>query len=609
MTCILTADGLAKTYAVHTLFTGVTVGLAAGDCVGLIGPNGSGKSTLLRILAGMEAPDAGDITYRRGLRISYVPQSDHFADDDTPVSAVAGRLSQQDIRDQSDTETRIAITLSKLGFVDLYQSVGTLSGGWRKRLSIACALASNPDLLMLDEPTNHLDLEGVLWLEQFVKQVGMAVVVVTHDRTFLESVASRVIELSRVYPGGTFEVKGNYSQFVRRKNQFLDAQAAQQVALAGKVRRDQAWLRQGVQGRQTRNKSQVQAAGVRQTHLRAVKNRNAATRHTTAIDFQATGRKSKRLLAVHRLSKSMGGKLLFDRLDLILSPGLRLGLLGPNGSGKTTLLRLLAGELEPDQGTVKPAAELRIVNFTQHREALDPTQSLRAALCPISDSVLYRGKSMHVAAWAKKFLFEPSQFNTSVGDLSGGEQARILIAKLMLKPADVLILDEPTNDLDISSLEVLDQALMEFAGAVVLVTHDRFMLSRLCTELLALDGCGRAKRYVSYDQWSQTRGGHDGGKTVAARTAAGPVAEKRKSKPVTTTKKLSYKLQHEFDHMEQTILVAEADLATIERQAADPAAIGDSSRHAEICQELADAQARVQRLYDRWAQLEAMRQG
>jgi ATP-binding cassette subfamily F protein uup len=606
MASILTACDLSKTYATHMLFTDVSLTLGEGDRLGLIGPNGSGKSTLLKIIAEVEIADSGKITRRKLLTTAYVPQDDHFPDSTTVLSAVMDPLAHDPTGRLLDEETRATITLGKLGFSNLHQSVGSLSGGWRKRLSMACALADEPDVLMLDEPTNHLDLEGVLWLEQFVRQANMAVVVITHDRTFLESVANRIIELSPAYPHGTFEVKGNYTQFVRRKNEFLDSQLAQQTALASKVRRDTAWLLQGIQGRQTRNKSQVAAANERRDDLQTLRKRNTAPARTTEIKFQATDRKTNKLLVAHNIAISMGGKRLFKNLDLMLSPGMRLGLLGPNGSGKTTLLRLLNGELEPEAGTIKPAADLRIVYFTQHRHSLNPKHSLREALCPSGDTVFYCGKPLHVASWAKKFLFDPKNFNTSVGDLSGGEQARIMIANLMLQPADVLFLDEPTNDLDIPSLEVLEQALIEFPGAIVLVTHDRFMIDRLSTELIALDGCEGAKRYVTYYQWQQAQ--------IAEKAAAEkPLADKPTDCPESSTtrraKKLTLKERLELEKMEHTILEAEADADTLEAQAADPAIIAAPLKHAEVCHKLGDLHTRIRQLYDRWVELEAMQQG
>jgi len=619
MATLLTARDLAKTYGTHTLFNGIAIHLHDDDRLGLIGPNGSGKSTLLKILAGLAQPDSGDITRRRQLRLAYVAQDDQFPADATPIQTVEAAIKALGEADHHalDDETRAAITLSRLGFVDLNQRVGTLSGGWRKRLSIACAIAGEPDVLMLDEPTNHLDLEGVLWLEEFVEQADCAVVFITHDRTFLESSSNRIIELSSAYPGGTFEVKGNYSEFVRRKEEFLDAQAAQQSALAGKVRRDTAWLRQGIQGRQTRNKTQVAASTERRDELSALKTRNTAGDKRATVDFQATDRKTRKLLEVQGVSKSMGDKKLFADVELLLSPGTRLGLLGPNGSGKTTLMRLLTGELSPDTGTITPAANLRIVNFTQHREELDPKQNLRDALCPIGDTVYFQDKPLHVSAWAKKFLFDPVKFRTSVGDLSGGEQARILIARLMLKPADLLILDEPTNDLDIPTLEVLEESLASFPGAIVLVSHDRFMLARLATELLAFDGLGHAKTYVSYEQYEQDQAAGDTSFAGQRPTFANLEAKPAKPAPVAPTppattaspapsKKLTYKLQRELDQIEASILAAETEVQSLQAQVGDPKVMADAAKLAAVCEKLGSAQTQVRALYDRWAELEAM---
>jgi ATP-binding cassette subfamily F protein uup len=468
-------------------------------------------------------------------------------------------------------------------------------------LSLACALSHDPDVLLLDEPTNHLDLEGVLWLEGFVRQAQMAVLFVTHDRTFLENTANRIIELSPAYPGGTFEAAGNYSEFIRRKEAFLDAQAKAESALANKVRRDTAWLLQGIQGRQTRNKTQVEAAAGRRADLRATRDRNAAPTRTTTIDFQATERKTKKLLALHSVSKSMGDKRLFDSLELILTPGRRIGLMGVNGSGKTTLLRLMSGDLEPDTGTIKRAADLRVVTFTQHRCALDAKQTLQEALCPVGDTVYYRDQPVHVTGWAKRFLFEADQLSTFVGNLSGGEQARVLIANLMLEPADVLLLDEPTNDLDIPSMEVLEQALLEFPGAIVLVTHDRFMLERIATEYIGLDDAGGVRGYLSYAQWAEDR--RQATASVKAKAALPATPPRRQG---ATTRKLSYNERREYDGMEDAILEAEGEVERFEAEAADPAIASDHVRLAALYESLSEAQDRVKALYARWAELDAL---
>lgn len=608
MSTLLSAQNLSKTFASHTLFKGVGVQLDTDDRVGVIGPNGAGKSTLLKILAGLETPDIGEVTRRRGLQQVYVAQDDQFPADATPINAVVAQLEHDDHFEQRiDPATRASITLSKLGFVNLDQPVATLSGGWRKRLSLACALVHEPDVLMLDEPTNHLDLEGILWLEKFVRQARMAIMFVTHDRRFLENAAGRIIELSPAYPGGTLEVTGNYTEFVRRKDEFLDGQAAAQSSLANAVRRDTAWLRQGIQARRTRNKTQVVDTQDRQAELKAIKNRNEAPTRTTAIDFQATERKTKRLFMLHSVCMAMGGKELFRKLDVMLSPGNRIGLIGPNGSGKTTLLRLMSGALQPDAGTIKRAAELRIVTFTQHRDDLVATQTLQEALCPVGDSVDYRGQPIHVTSWARKFLFEATQLNTLVSNLSGGERARVLIARLMLEPADVLLLDEPTNDLDIPSLEVLEQALIEFPGAIVLITHDRFMLERTSTEFLALDGQGGAKAYASITQWQDATARQlvDEPKPVKfSRETEARLAEEAVSRP----KKLSFNNQRELAGMEAAILLAEAKVDELQSRAADPALIADHVRLTQVYHDLTEAQHAVQQLYDRWQELEAMQQ-
>ena len=599
MSTLLWARDLTKAFPSNVLFQGLSLHVEEGDRIGLIGPNGAGKSTLLRMLAGMEPADEGDISPRRGLQLAMVNQDDVFAPGATPLSAVVEAFG-----DHPDAHTRASIALSKLGFEDFEQQVDTLSGGWRKRLAMARAIAQEPDVLLLDEPTNHLDLEGVVWLEAFAAKANMAMLFVTHDRRFLENVATRVVEIAPAYPGGMFEARGNYSEFLRRKAAFLDAQEAAESALANKVRRDTAWLRQGIQGRQTRNKTQVRDAATRRSELKAVNRRNTSPEHRTTIDFQATERKTKKLLALHSVTKAMGDKPLFSGLDLQLTPGQRVGLLGLNGAGKTTLIRLMNGDLQPDAGTIKRAVDLRVVTFSQHRHTLDHDQTLQEALCPVGDMVEYRGKQVHVTGWAKRFLFEFDQLATKVSHLSGGEQARVLMANLMLEPADVLLLDEPTNDLDIPSLEVLEDALLEFPGAIVLVTHDRFMLDRLATEFVGLDGAGDAKAFNTLEQWTRHMKAMRRSTTPAAQgttpASAGQDAAPRR------TRKRSYNEQREYEGMEAAILEAEGRVEALEAQAADPALASDHTAAAQVYEALAEAQATVKQLYARWEELDAI---
>ena len=617
MSTLLTARGLTKSYEHHVLFRGIDLQLTEQDRLGIIGPNGAGKTTLLKMMAGFIDPDEGEIVRRRGLRLAYIAQDDPFAPDATPFSAARAEAEREAAQERLDVDTRASMALSRLGFVDWDQPVRTLSGGWRKRLAIACALVHEPDVLLFDEPTNHLDLEGTVWLEAFIRQARPAVAIITHDRRFLENVTTRIVELSRAYPDGLLEVKGNYSEFVRRKGEFLDGQATAQSALANMVRRDKAWLDQGIKARETRNKTQLADTVQRKAELKSLRERNAAPTRTSSIDFQATERKTKKLLSLYNLSKQRGGKQLFEGIDLTLTPGERIGLLGANGSGKTTLIRILNGSLEPDSGTIKAATDLRTVTFTQDRAELDPGQTLQEALCPVGDTVHYRGKPVHVTGWAKKFLFSPDQLRTFVSNLSGGERARVLIANLMLEPADILLMDEPTNDLDIPSLEVLEQALLEFPGALVLITHDRFMLERISTTFLALDGEGGAKSYASLEQWSRDVRARATSRTDARQQA--PRAE-RKSEPGGTggtgqsspapagrPVKLSYKYQRELDGMEDAILEAESEVEALQTRADDPKVLADHERLGEVCRRLDAAQQRVRTLYDRWAELEAMK--
>ena len=595
MANLLSARTISKSYSTRHLFHGVTLHLEEGERLGIIGPNGAGKSTLLKILAGLETPDDGELTSKRGLRLWYVPQDSVFPEKITPLEAVVNSIGGDEI----EAEVAASIALSKLGFDRFDQPFGELSGGWRKRVSIACGLVHDPEVMLLDEPTNHLDLEAVEWLENFVLNANMSMLFVTHDRRFLENCASRIVELAPSYPDGAFEVNGNYTEFVRRKEAFLVSQEAEESALANKVRRDTAWLRQGIQGRQTRNKTQVRDAASRRAELKSVNARNLSPTKRAGINFDAVGRKTNKLLVMHSVEKSMGNKFLFGDLDLELTPGRRIGLVGPNGSGKTTLLRLINGELEPDCGTIKRAENLRVVTASQHRLLLDPNVTLQDTLCPVGEMVEYMGREIHVSGWADRFLFTREQLGTLVGSLSGGEQARIQIASLMLQPADILLLDEPTNDLDIPTLEVLEEALLDFPGAILLITHDRFMLDRIATEYLALDGKGKAKEFAGFEMWQEWHK-----KPILPKNihSSEEIKERVKSAPV----KLSYKLQREFDGMEKAIADAEANVEKAEAIANDEAVMADHQKHAVACAEVASAHEVVRVLYERWAELEGM---
>ena len=595
---LLSCESISKSYGVKPLFADLSLGLSEGDHVGLIGPNGSGKSTLLKILAGLEEPDRGTRSLRRQVRIGYVPQESSFDEHHTIEAALTQVLIDEGL-DPHEHGSRMAKALSLGRFPRPEQSISTLSGGWKKRLAIVRSVMLEPDVLLMDEPTNHLDVEGILWLESLLQAEPHAFLVISHDRRFLESVASHIWELNRRYPNGAFLVNGRYSDFLEQREAALQAQADYQASLANRVRREVEWLRRGPKARTTKAKARVDAAGRLIDELQDLDSRQKQA--AAAIDFTASGRRSKQLLVATGLGKALGGRPIVANLDLQLGPGERIGLLGPNGSGKTTLLQLLAGTLKPDTGTIAYADRLRIVTFEQHRESLDQQSTLRRALAPSGgDAVVYQERSVHLVSWAKRFLFRPEQLDLPVSRLSGGEQARLLIARLMLQPADLLILDEPTNDLDIPTLDVLEDSLLEFAGALVLVTHDRWLLDRVSTRLLALDGTGTVESYADYAQWEAKQARRSGeGKRAPVSDGGKRSSAKRKG--------LSYREQQEWDTIEQKILKAEEVVETCQAAATDRAIASSAEALQERYAALQAAQAEVERLYARWAELEDKR--
>ncbi len=599
MSLLLSATDLTKSYGPRPLFAGLCLELRAGERVGLIGPNGAGKSTLLKILAGLEDPDGGTRTTRRGARVGYVPQDDSFPPGSTARGVLLAALADEYLEDH-ERQTQTTITLTQVGFDDHDRPTDTLSGGWRKRLALARELVRRPDVLLLDEPTNHLDLPGVVWLERLLRTAPFGYLVATHDRAFLRAVADEILEVSRVYPDGAFRVAGGYDDFAEKRDAFLEAQDRQRDAVANQVRRETEWLSRKESAQRRKSRSRIGDAAARRDELAGLEYRTAAAA-TAGIDFAGTGRQTRKLLTAASIGKSFGGRGLFAGLDLMLSPGTRLGLLGPNGSGKSTLLKVLAGETAPDEGTVARADALRVVTFEQGRAALDLSVPLRTALCPNGDTVTYAGRQLHVAAWAQRFLFRPDQLDVEVSALSGGERARVRIAQLMLRPADLLLLDEPTNDLDIPSLEALEESLDEFPGAVVLVTHDRDLMDRLCTEVIGLDGRGGSSAYGSVGQWLSAY--------ERATEAAKPAPATKKAAPATPKpKKLSFREQQEWEGIESAILAAEEVTAAREAEVARVSG-GDHLTLATACRALEEAQASVEKLYSRWQELEAKRSG
>jgi ATP-binding cassette subfamily F protein uup len=602
---LLSCQNLSKSFGARPLFENLSFGLFEGERTGLIGPNGTGKSTLIKILAGLDKPDSGIISARKGLRVGYLAQQDRFEDlkEDLDVrTALVRGLDGLGLEDY-EIDIKADAGLDDAGFSNPGQKVSKLSGGWRKRLAILKQVLREPDLLLLDEPTNHLDMEGVLWLESFMETLNFSFLVVTHDRRFLEQVSNRVIELNKGYPEGYFSNEGNYSQFLEKRDNLFNSQAQREDTVANLVRREIEWLRRGPKARQTKQQARIDRAGELMGELGELKYRNSQGKNVD-IDFSGSERQTKRLVAVDKAVKSLGGRKLFGPLDLLLTPGDKLGLLGENGSGKSTLLKMLAGEIQPDSGTVKQADRLRVVTFDQHRDQLDLNQTLRKALCDTGDYVSYKESRIHVASWATRFLFDKDQLDRPLSRFSGGEQSRVLIARLMLRPADLLLLDEPTNDLDIPSLEVLEQSLAEFPGALVLVTHDRYLLDRVSRQILALDGKGNAGFFADLSQWEDFRA-QERARGKNEKAMATPSGKPASSKAV--PKALSAEEIKELKDMEMAVHAAEEKLKAAKAKLEDPDIASDVHKLRQQ-QKKADAeQARLDSLFKRWEELEAKR--
>ncbi|HEX3435967.1 MAG TPA: ABC-F family ATP-binding cassette domain-containing protein, partial [Pseudacidobacterium sp.] len=591
---ILNAQNISKSFGATSLFSDISFTVEDNDRIGLIGPNGSGKSTLLKILAGEIEADSGEVSVRKLTRMSYVAQDSEFALGKTVRSIIESALERANVP-HDEWEARMRELLGRAGFTDFEAEAVTFSGGWRKRLAIVEALVQKPDILLLDEPTNHLDLAGIEWLEGVLASASFASVVISHDRYFLENVATQMAELNRTYPGGLLRISGHYSDFLEKKQEFLAAQAKRQEALENRVRIEKEWLRRGPKARTTKSKARIDRAQYLIGELADLNTRTQA--RSAGIDFNATDRQTKRLVELEYLTYSAGNRRLFDGLSFAITAGMRVGLVGPNGSGKTTLLRLLSGELEPEAGSIKRASQLKVVYFEQNRD-IDDSLTLRRALAPDSDSVVYQDRVIHVASWAARFLFTGEQLNQPVSRLSGGERARVLIANLMLQPADLLLLDEPTNDLDITTLEILEESLLEYPGALVLVTHDRYMLDRVSNVVLGLDGDGGAERFADYSQWEAWMDSRKQPKEQVSRPTAKPTTSQPSAK-----KKLSYLEAREWATIEERITSAEEDLRAKQVLLEDPAIVVDAVRLQSALAGAESAKAALDVLYERWAEL------
>lgn len=623
---LLACQDIKKSFGSKPVLNGVTFSLDEGEQLVMLGANGCGKSTLLKIIIGAESADHGEISLRRGAKIAWVPQ-----EHDLPVLQTAAEILAEAGGQAGLDHEALMQTVRRFGGVDaLLESgirVANMSGGQAKRLSIVRALVQKPDLLLLDEPTNHLDVEGVMWLEKLLPRAASAAIIISHDRYFIETVATRVIEIAKLYPKSVFASDGGYSDFIEKKAAWIETREREADTLANKMRREAEWLARGARARTTKSKSRIERAKALEVQVGDA--RAALSTRNIEFDFTSSARKTKKLIHLEGVTKSWDDKVMFKGLGFTLGPRMRLGIAGVNGSGKTTLLKILMGTTTFDAGKVERADQLKVAYFDQARASLEaagfgPESTIKRILAPDSDGVVFRGRPVHIASYGRTFLFSGEDLEKPYGKLSGGEKARVHIAKFLLEPADVLILDEPTNDLDLPTLEALESALLEFPGALVLVTHDRFLLDRVSTGILGLHG-GTFGFYADIAQWEADRKKMAKVKPQAAASASSQASSQVSSQAfsqtsndaataasaprVKKTVRLSYMDQRDWDQMEGNISKAEERLQQAQAKAGDSTIAASPGRLSEAFKELEAAQADVDRLYARWSELEAKMAG
>lgn len=597
MGMLISAQSLSKAMSHKVLFSKLDLTVEDGERLGIIGPNGAGKSTLLKIIAQHESADDGLVTRKKNLKLAYVIQQPEINAAQTVIEILQSAGEREGLSAES-ASVEAQKMASKLGFEDAYQEAGRLSGGWKKRLAIGSALMGSPDLVLFDEPTNHLDLRSVLWLEAFLRDAPFAWVVVSHDRMFLDRTTQKILEINPMYPGNHHADAGNYTTFMEKRFTYLQDLQSSAQSLANKLRKEDVWLARQPKARGTKSQARIDAAMAMKASMADMTSRLRTT--SSDIDFQASGRKSKQLVVLKDIAKSYGTKKLFEDLNFIISPKMVLGILGDNGTGKSTLLKVIEGEVKPDSGERGIAPNLELVYFDQGRESLNPEWTLKRAISDGHDAVIFQDRPIHVASWIRRFQFQVNQLDQKLSFLSGGEQAKVLISRLMLRKADVLLLDEPNNDLDIDTLEILEESLEDFPGAIVLISHDRYLLERLCTHFLAIQGNGSIQPYADYEQWERVFLGE--GKAAKKGSAPGGQGQGGKPKNAPKAGKLSFNEQRELDSMEANIQAADLELTRAQEEC--EANASNPGKLLAATQKMEAAQLKLDDYYERWGFLE-----
>ena len=558
---LVTLDRVSSAYGHLPLLDNASLQVDAGERVCVIGRNGTGKSTLLRIIDGELEPDSGSVWRQPALRIGRLPQ-DVVLRDSRPVFEVVADGLGMDGDEEWQRETRVKRVLSRLD-LDAGACVAALSGGWRRRVLLARALVGEPDLLLLDEPTNHLDIEAMTWLETFLIDYPGAITFVTHDRVFLQRVATRIVELDR---GRLSSWPGDYAAFLRNKEAALANEAAQQAKFDKRLAGEEAWLRQGIKARRTRDEGRVRAL----LAMRSVRAARRAQPGMARLQADSGDGSGQLVIETTGISKAFGGGAVVADASVRVMRGDRVGLIGPNGSGKTTMLRMLIGELEPDSGDIRLGTNVTVAYYDQQREQLDPERTVFDTVADGHDSVIVNGKPRHVHGYLRDFLFLPERAASPVKALSGGERNRLLLARLFTRPAHLLVLDEPTNDLDIETLELLEALLVDWPGTLLLVSHDRAFIDHVVTSTLVFEGEGRVREYIGgYTDWLRQRR-HAAPLPPPSSTPRTQAAAPAESAPPAASRKPSYREQRDLEELPARITAMEREQEQLNAAAAAP---------------------------------------
>ncbi|MBC7466187.1 MAG: ABC-F family ATP-binding cassette domain-containing protein [Bdellovibrio sp.] len=597
MATLISAHLISKTFATKTLFQNISFAIDESEHIGLIGPNGAGKSTLLSLIAREQAPDSGKLSFSNGLRLGYLKQKPTFEGDDTIYMALMSACD-----DPYDSEN-IALAYELIARFKLdqfpdaeHKLTSELSGGWQKKLALARELMKRPTLLLLDEPTNHLDLESILWLEDYMnKEKRIAFLTVTHDRRFLQNTSSAIFDLDPRLPNGILRTNGAYADHLDSKMQLLQGLKRLEEKRRNTMQIEKDWLSRGPQARLTKQKARIDRAHDIIEEVSDLENKNRANKLN--LDFGKTDSSPKKLIAAENIKKSYGDRVLFQNFNAMISPGHRYGLIGTNGCGKSTLLKCLIGKAQVDSGIAFLNEDISVCYFEQGKDSLNPDVSVIKTICPEGDYVHLQGLPVFAKSYLSRFYFRSEQHDMPVGKLSGGEQSRLILAKLMLQSSHVLILDEPTNDLDVETLDALSDTLSDYRGAIIIVSHDRYFMDQNCNVIWSFgDADGHIQKFADTFQWEEW---HQQNKLIKPNAKQAAKAEVAKAAPKV---KLSNKEKFELDNMEKNIADEESLLASLQKDLTN-ASPSDYSKLSDLTAKISQSESKLEKLFARWSEL------